>query len=294
MDEPIERAPSQGDAPPKPLWGNKEVLAEAADKDDELTDAEGNVPTETESAPSHRAAPPKPLWGNKQKPVKGSEDDDAPTDAEGDAPRPPAPMWGAQQTHVPLQSEATEEISETKSRKVEEAMQDRTVYLEQADEEAEVAGWDSLLHADGVTYEIGKTLGVGGYAMVRMCKNKASGELYAVKIFTQSFLKRRKFTVRGWRSNLDGVYREIAIMRELRHPNVMVLHDFVSCCKHLYMIMEYCERGAVMETEKLPCKPLEIVNARRWFADALLGLQYLHYEGIVHHDLKVCAAVSSP
>jgi len=41
-----------------------------------------------------------------------------------------------------------------------------------------------------------------------------------------------------------------------------------------------------METEKLPCKPLEIVNARRWFADALLGLQYLHYEGIVHHDLK--------
>ena len=53
-----------------------------------------------------------------------------------------------------------------------------------------------------------------------------------------------------------------------------------------YMIMDYCPRGAIMETDQLPRPPLDASDCRRWFADSVLGLQYLHFQGVIHHDLK--------
>ena len=50
--------------------------------------------------------------------------------------------------------------------------------------------------------------------------------------------------------------------------------------------MDYCPQGAIMETESLPCAPLPLADARRWFVDALIGLDYLHFQGVVHYDLK--------
>ena len=41
-----------------------------------------------------------------------------------------------------------------------------------------------------------------------------------------------------------------------------------------------------METESMPCAPLDAADARRWFADAVVGLEYLHFQGVVHYDLK--------
>merc|ERR1719240_2282439 len=52
------------------------------------------------------------------------------------------------------------------------------------------------------------------------------------------------------------------------------------------MVMDYCPRGAIMETESMPCAPLARSAARDWFADAVVGLEYLHFQGVVHYDLK--------
>jgi serine/threonine protein kinase len=130
-----------------------------------------------------------------------------------------------------------------------------------------------------------------------------------------SFLKKRRFSAGQWTTNLDGVHREIAIMKKLSHANVMTLYD---CCMsqnnlcapalpalprtathrpsherpttrgaaRRYMVMEFCTLGAIMETEKLPCAPLDMRDTRRWFADSVLGLQYLHFQSVVHHDIK--------
>ena len=50
--------------------------------------------------------------------------------------------------------------------------------------------------------------------------------------------------------------------------------------------MDLCPRGPIMETEKMPCEPLAPADARRWFVDAAIGLDYLHFQGVVHYDLK--------
>jgi len=46
-----------------------------------------------------------------------------------------------------------------------------------------------------------------------------------------------------------------------------------------YMVMDLCPRGPIMETEKMPCEPLAPADARRWFVDAAIGLDYLHFQG---------------
>ena len=79
------------------------------------------------------------------------------------------------------------------------------------------------------------------------------------------------------------------IMRQLRHPNVMNMYDVVDDvhANKLYMIMDYCDKGAIMQTELMPYgKGLDLADCKRWFADSAVGLEYLHFQGVVHYDLK--------
>ena len=82
-----------------------------------------------------------------------------------------------------------------------------------------------MLQTHDREYELGKVLGTGAYATVRVCNAPDTGDVFAVKVFQKSFLRRRRFSSGSWKTNLDGVHREIAIMKQLKHPNVMVLHD---------------------------------------------------------------------
>jgi len=142
-------------------------------------------------------------------------------------------------------------------------------------------------------YRLGGTLGKGSYAKVKECEAVDIPEelKFAVKIFKVSLLKRRRLwdsQVSGFKTAFDDVIREIAIMKKLDHPNVMTLHDVIDDpnANKLYMVMDFCPRGAIMETENMPCAPLPLADARRWFVDSVVGLSYLHFQGVVHYDLK--------
>ena len=140
-------------------------------------------------------------------------------------------------------------------------------------------------------YELGSTLGKGSYAKVKLCYDtEANREKFAIKIFNKSLLKRRRTwdSTSGYRSAFDDVLREIAIMRKLDHTNVIGLKDVIddAYINKLYMVMTYCPRGALMDSQKLPCAPLDFESTRKWFVDAVLGLDYLHFHDIVHFDLK--------
>ena len=68
----------------------------------------------------------------------------------------------------------------------------------------------------------------------------------------------------------------------------MRMHDVVddASVNKLYMVMDYCPKGAVMETDHLPCDPLDHEDCKKWFADSVVGLEYLHFQGVIHYDLK--------
>jgi len=140
-------------------------------------------------------------------------------------------------------------------------------------------------------YELGQTLGKGSYAKVKICVDIMTGQTHAIKIFNKSLLKRRRMwdaEASRFKTAFDDVVREIAIMRKLDHENVMNLKDVIDdmAINKLYMVMDYCSRGAIMDSHLLPADPLPIDDCRRWFADAVVGLNYLHFQDIVHFDLK--------
>ncbi|CAD6439970.1 a4ccfe54-a8b9-48c1-9c45-5ec304feb66f [Sclerotinia trifoliorum] len=85
------------------------------------------------------------------------------------------------------------------------------------------------------------------------------------------------------------IKEEIAIMKKLNHPNLVSLIEVLDDPEEdsLYMVLEMCKKGVVMKVglgEK--ADPYDIESCRCWFRDLILGIEYLHAQGVVHRDIK--------
>lgn len=87
-------------------------------------------------------------------------------------------------------------------------------------------------------------------------------------------------------SRLTKIYREIAILREISHPNIVRLHEMVETEKQIGIILEYASGGELFDYI-LNHRYLKDNAARRLFAQLVSGVGYLHKKGIVHRDLKL-------
>lgn len=76
---------------------------------------------------------------------------------------------------------------------------------------------------------------------------------------------------------LQRVYREIAVLKKLDHPNVVKLVEVLDDPDedHLYMVFELLERGQVLEVPT--DKPLSEEQAWNYFRDVILGIEYCEY-----------------
>ncbi|KAF8808659.1 kinase-like protein [Phlegmacium glaucopus] len=84
------------------------------------------------------------------------------------------------------------------------------------------------------------------------------------------------------------IKKEIAIMKKLRHPHVVRLYEVIDdrMKEKIYMIMEYLGGGEVKWRDDQNRPVLTISQTRRILRDAVLGLEYLHHQGIIHRDIK--------
>ncbi|XP_046759938.1 death-associated protein kinase 2 isoform X3 [Gallus gallus] len=138
------------------------------------------------------------------------------------------------------------------------------------------------LHARSVEelYELLETLGSGHFGVVRRCRERSTGAFYAAK-----FVKTRR--CRGSRRGLERVQveQEVAILRDLQHPNIMRLHDLFTCRAEMVLVLELMRGGELFDfiAEK---EMLSEEEAIEFLEQILLGVQYLHGRRIAHFDLK--------
>jgi len=150
-------------------------------------------------------------------------------------------------------------------------------------------------------YKLQGVVGQGSYGIVKLAYNEEDDTNYAMKILSKKKLRKKAgifgraapkrkgsggASIKKAENPLDKVYREIAIMKKLDHPNVVKLVEVVDDPEedNLYMVFELLERGEVLE---IPAeKPLTEEEAWKSFRDVLLGLEYLHYQKIIHRDIK--------
>ena len=127
-------------------------------------------------------------------------------------------------------------------------------------------------------YTLGTTLGEGEFGKVKIGWKKEASTQVAVKI-----IRKEKLDSPG---RMTKVHREIAILKQLDHPNIVHLYEMVETDHTIGIILEYASGGELFDYI-LQQRHLNDDKARRLFAQLVSGVGYLHRNGIIHRDLKL-------
>ncbi|TRY56246.1 hypothetical protein DNTS_028557 [Danionella cerebrum] len=130
-------------------------------------------------------------------------------------------------------------------------------------------------------YEMGEELGSGQFAIVRKCKERSSGSEYAAK-----FIKKRRLSSSRRGVSREEIEREVNILREIQHSNIITLHDIFENKTDVILILELVSGGELFDflAEK---ESLTEEEATQFLKQILDGVHYLHSKRIAHFDLKV-------
>lgn len=125
-----------------------------------------------------------------------------------------------------------------------------------------------------------KELGHGHYGVVRKCMHRESGEWYAIKSIRKSKV-----------SKIEVLKREIEILKEVKHPNIIQLVEVFEDERYLHLITELCTGGELFDRIIAKTQSSEghfsEHDAAVLVRDILDAIRYCHDEkGIVHRYVK--------
>jgi RAC serine/threonine-protein kinase len=127
-------------------------------------------------------------------------------------------------------------------------------------------------------FEYLKVLGKGTYGKVILCREKATGQLYAIKVL-------KKETIIA-KDEVAHTLTENRVLRTTSHPFLISLKYSFQTSERLCFVMEYVNGGELyfhLSRERVFTED----RARFYAAEILLALKYLHSQGIIYRDLKL-------
>ncbi|CAK0781057.1 hypothetical protein CVIRNUC_005271 [Coccomyxa viridis] len=123
-------------------------------------------------------------------------------------------------------------------------------------------------------YEKIKDLNAGAFGFVQLCREKDTGEKVAIK-----------FMERGHKIT-KYVAREIMNHSHLLHPHIVQFKEVFLTKEYLAIAMEFAAGGDMFQYVKHR-GGLEEVEARWFFQQLIIGMDYCHKMGVVNRDIKL-------
>ncbi len=124
-----------------------------------------------------------------------------------------------------------------------------------------------------------RLLGEGATCKVFQVRRKKTGKMYAVKVMG-------KDRILGNHRKIEQALTERKVLVEVRHPFIVQLHWTFQTRSHLYFVLEFCSGGELFYHLQKRGRFTDDV-AKFYFAEVLLGLEYLHNRNIIYRDLKL-------
>ncbi|KAL6226140.1 hypothetical protein ACLB2K_000105 [Fragaria x ananassa] len=137
----------------------------------------------------------------------------------------------------------------------------------------EKSGGSALLHGK---YELGRILGHGTFAKVYHARNLKTGKSMAMKV-----VGKEKVIKVGM---MEQIKREISVMRMVRHPNIVELHEVMASKSKIYFAMDLVRGGELFA--KIAKGRLKEDVARVYFQQLISAVDFCHSRGVYHRDLK--------
>ncbi|CAH8872011.1 unnamed protein product [Trichobilharzia szidati] len=125
-------------------------------------------------------------------------------------------------------------------------------------------------------YENLGLVGEGSYGMVIKCKNKETGRIVAIKKFIDSEDDKHVKKI---------ALREIRMLKQLRHDNLVNLLEVFRRKKRLYLVFEFVDHTILDDLEKFP-NGIEELRTKRILFQVIRGVEFCHLHNIVHRDIK--------
>ena len=127
-------------------------------------------------------------------------------------------------------------------------------------------------------YEKLEKIGTGTYGVVYKARDKTRSDIVALK----------KILLDVEPEGIPSTaIREICILRELLHPNIVELKDVVATDDKLYLVFEYVDQDLKQYLDSLPRDQVQDIRTIKSFLYQILqGVSYLHSKRVLHRDLK--------
>ncbi|XP_015875145.2 mitogen-activated protein kinase kinase kinase ANP1 isoform X1 [Ziziphus jujuba] len=133
-----------------------------------------------------------------------------------------------------------------------------------------------------IRWRKGELIGCGAFGRVYMGMNLDSGELLAVK---QVLIAANTDSKEKAQAHIKELEEEVKLLKNLSHPNIVRYLGTVREEETLNILLEFVPGGSISSLlGKFGSFPEAVV--RTYTKQLLLGLAYLHKNGIMHRDIK--------
>ncbi|KAJ3355610.1 ATP binding [Allomyces javanicus] len=137
----------------------------------------------------------------------------------------------------------------------------------------------------------GELIGMGSFGRVYLGFATASSAMMAVKqVEMPVAVTRAGHATAGSQTKVAAMFealeREITLLRDLRHPNIVRFLGYERVATTLNVFLEYVPGGSVASLLATVRGPLPVVLAADFMRQIVRGVEYLHACSVIHRDLK--------